>query len=193
MYTTDINKIKEQLNHVLAMIDPVYIDALSTLNKKLAKAHIDWAIGGDLGEALRTVQTQPDCIEIVTDKKGASQIFLIFKDLCSKGVFYETQKLDRTAIVVGKEYPVYLRSNYFDFKLGSVKVKVYGDMQLRIGNWEWGDILQFVPEHICVVGTRTAIVPLQVKYEIYQGLGWTDRADKIKRLITKHTPSIEAR
>ena len=193
MYATDINKIKEQLNNVLTMVDPVYVAALSTLSKKLAKEHIGWAVGGDLGEALRTIQTQPDCIEIVTSKKGASQIFLAFKELCSKGVFCETQKLDRNAVVAGKEYPVYLRSYYFDFMLGNVKVKVYGDLQYRIGNWEWGDKLEFAPEHINVIGTKTAVVPLQVKYDIYQGLGWTDRADKIKRLITKHASSIESR
>jgi len=193
MYTTDINKIKEQLNQILAMVDPIYVDALLALHKKIGKEHIDWAVGGDLGEALRTIQTQPDCIEIVTSKKGASQIFLAFENLCSKGIFCETRKLERNAIVAGKEYSAYIRSYYFDFTIGNAKVKVYGDLQYRIGNWEWGDKLEFTPEHVNVVGTKTPIVPLQVKYDIYQGLGWTDRAEKIRRLLTKQPPSATAR
>jgi hypothetical protein len=184
MYT-DIAKIKEQLSHVLALIDPVYIEALTSLNKKLAKERVEWAVGGDLAEALRTIQTKPDCIEIVTSKKGASQIFLALKEYCAQGVYFQTQKLERNALINGKEYPVYLRSHYFEFILRGVKVKVYGDLQYRVNDWEWGDVLEFTPDHTYIVGAKTAVVPLQLKYELYQGLGWTDRAEKISLVLAK--------
>jgi hypothetical protein len=189
MYTTDVSKIREQLNRVLSMIEPSYIDALLMLHKKLAKEHVDWAVSGDLAEALKTVQTKPDCIEIVTSKKGATQIFLTFKDLNPKGIFFETQKLARNALVNGKEYPIYVRSHYFEFTLDGIKVKVYGDLQYRISDWEWGDTFQFTPEHVYVVGAKTAIVPLQIKYEIYQGLGWADRAEKIGQVLARRPSS----
>jgi hypothetical protein len=189
MYTTELSKIREQLKSVLAFIDPAYVDALLLLHKKLAAQHIDWAVSGDLGEALRTVQVQPDCIEIVTTKKGAIQIFLAVKERATKGVFYQIQRLGRDATVAGKEYPVYVRSHYFDFILNGVKIKVFGDPQYRVGNWEWGDKLEFAPEHIYVVGAKTAVVPLQVKYDIYQSLGWTDRVEKISQVINRR-PSI---
>jgi hypothetical protein len=187
MGETDINKIRQQLTGVLTTVEPTYIDAVLALNKRLAKEHVEWALGGELGEALRNVQAKPDCVEIVTSKKAATQIFLNFRELGTEGMYIQTHKLDRNAVVEGKEYPAYTRSYYFDFNLDGVKVKVHGDLQYRIGNWEWGDKLEFTPEHISVVGVKTAVVPLQVKYEIYQSLGWTDRAEKIKQALTKFT------
>jgi hypothetical protein len=185
MYTTDIDKIKEQLSHVLATVNPAYVNVLLALHKRLAKERVEWALGGELGEAFKTIQVEPDCIELITNKKGAAQIFLACKDLNPQGVYFQTQKLARNAIVEGKQYPVYVRSYYFDFMLSGIKVKVHGDLQYRIGSWEWGDKLEFAPEHISVVGVKTAVVPLQVKYEIYQGLGWKDRAEKVRQALTK--------
>jgi hypothetical protein len=189
MYTTNVNKIKEQLSTVLAIIEPAYIEALLSLHKKLTTQRIDWAVSGKLGEALRTVQVKPDCIEIVTSKKGAIQIFLAVKERDTKGVFFQIQRLERDAAINGKEYPVYVRSHNFDFILGGVKIKVYGDPQFRIGNWEWGDKLEFAPEHIYVVGAKTAVVPLPVKLDLYQSLGWTDRAEKISQVLNRR-PTI---
>jgi hypothetical protein len=190
MYTTDVSKIKQQLNTVLALVDPTYVDTLLYLHKKLGQEHIEWAVGGELAEAFRTIQTNPDCIEIVTSKKGATQIFLAMKEYGASGVYFQTQRLERNAIINGKEYPAYIRSHYFDFTLAGIKVKVYGDLQYRVNDWEWGDKLEFTPEHIYIVGTKTAIVPLQVKYEIYQGLGWTDRAEKVSQILTKRAPIV---
>ncbi len=190
MYDTDIDKIKQQLSTVVALIDPAYIEALLLLQSKLVKEHIEWAVSGELGEALRTVQVKPDCIEIVTSKKGATQIFLAVKEYGAKGIYFQTQKLERNAVVNGKEYPAYIRSHYFDFTINGVKFKVYGDLQYRVSDWEWGDKLEFTPEHIYIVGTKMALVPLLVKYEIYQGLGWTDRAEKISQLIVKRSPIV---
>ncbi len=182
----EIEKIKEQLSHVLAVIEPAYVDAILMLHKRLDKDHVTWAVGGDLGEALKTVQAQPDCLEIVTDRNGAAQIFLAFKGVVRKGVYFQTQRLNRNAMLGGKEYPVYARSYYFDFTICGVKVKVHGNLQYRVSDWEWGDKLEFTPEYVSVTGTRTAIVPLQVKYDIYQGLGWTDRAEKVSQILNRH-------
>jgi len=186
MYTTDIAKIRQQLSRVLAVIDPIYIDTILSLHKRLDKEHIFWAIGGNLGETLRAVQVEPDCIEILTDRKGAAQIFMAFKEFSRKGVLFQTQRLERKAVAEDMEYPVYARSYYFDFSLNGVKVKVYGDLQFKVGNWEWGDKLEFTPEHVSVVGAKTAIVPLRLKYQLYQDLGWADRAEKISQVIDKH-------
>ncbi len=188
MYT-DIEKIKAQLNHVLAIIEQPYINALLSLHKRLAKKNIEWAVSGELGEALRTVQVQPNCIEIVTSKKGAAQIFLAVQELNPTGVFFQTHRLPRNAELGGKEYPIFLRSHYFDFAVDGVKVKVYGDLQFKIADWDWGDKLEFSPEHIYLIGLKTAVVPLSVKYEIYKSLGWADRAEKISQVLTKSMPN----
>ena len=187
MFTTDIERIKQNLENVLTVIDPNYVETLTNLHKRFLKEHIEWAIGGELGEALRAVPVTPDCIEIITTKKGAAQIFLAVEELNPKGIFFQTQKLPRNAIVAGKECPVYTRSYFFEFTLNTIKIKVHGDLQYRISDWEWGDKLEFVPEDVYIVGLRTAVVPLQLKYEIYQQLGWADRAEKIDRVLSRRT------
>jgi hypothetical protein len=190
MYTTNVEKIREQLSRVLAIIEQPYINALLTLHKNLAKKNIEWAVSGELGEALRTVQVKPDCVEIVTSKKGAAQIFLAVQEHSPTGVYFQTHRLPRNAELGGKEYPVYVRSHYFDFAVDGVKVKVYGDLQFKIADYDWGDKLEFTPEHIYLVGLKTAVVPLAVKYAIYQSLGWEDRAGKIRQVIAKSTPNL---
>jgi hypothetical protein len=185
MFETDVNKIKEQLNKVLSLVDPAYIEALLSLHKKLANENIEWAVGGDLGEALQTIQIEPDCIEIVTSKEGADRIFFAVKEYNPKPLEDQTAKLGRNAQVNGIEYPIYIRSHYFEFFLGCVKIKVHGDMQFKINDWDWGDKLEFTPEYVNVAGAKTAVVPLQVKHEIYQNLGWTDRSEKIEQRTGK--------
>jgi hypothetical protein len=187
VYTTNLTKTKAQLSNMLTVVDKTYVETLLQLHKKLARRGIDWALSGDLGEALKTVQVTPDCFEIVTTRRGAAQIFLAVQDCSPTGVYFQTHKLSRNALVDGKVYPVFVRSYYFEFTINDIKVKVYGDMQLRISDWGWGDRLDFTPEHVYVVGEKTAVVPLSIKYEIYRRLGWADRAEKILGVLLKHT------
>jgi hypothetical protein len=185
MPETDINKIKEILSTVLSLVDPAYIEALLSLHKALDHNSFEWAVGGDLGEALQTIQVEPDCIEIVTSKDGTERIFLALKEFSPKDISLQIIKLGRNAIVNGIEYPVYTRSYYFELFLGCVKVKVQGDLEYKINDWDWGDKLEFVPEYVNVAGSKTAVVPLKVMHEIYKNLGWTDRSEKIEQRINK--------
>jgi hypothetical protein len=190
MYTTDIDKIKDQLSEVLSVVDPVFVETLISLHERLDKESFEWAIGGELGEALRAVQGEPDCIEIVTSKEGADRIFLAFKEESRNAAELQIQKIGRNASVNGKEHQVYVRSYYLEFFLGCVRIKVFGDMQYKIDDWDWGDKLEFQPEYVYVAGVKTAVVPLQIKQEIYQNLGWSDRAEKIEHVISKGKESL---
>ena len=185
MIVSESAKIKESIENAAPTIEPQYIDALMFLHKRLTKNHVEWAVGGELGEALRAVQVKPECIEIVTSKKGAAQIFLAVKEYAPKGVYFQIQKLDRNAVVDEKEYPVFLRSYYFEFSLGRIKVKVHGDLQFRIKDQDWSEKVSFNPEYMYVEGTKTAIVPLHIKYDIYRHLGWNDRIEKIMQAAAK--------
>jgi hypothetical protein len=187
MYATNLTKTKSQLSNVLTVVDKTYVETLLQLHRKLARRGIEWTLSGDFGEALKTVQVTPDCFEIVTSRRGAAQIFLAVQDCNPTGVYFQTHKLSRNALLDGKEYPVSVRSYYFEFTINGVKVKVYGDMQLRVGVREWGGKFDFTPEHVYVMGEKTAVVPLSVRYEIYQQLGWTDRAEKILQVLLKRT------
>ena len=93
------------------------------------------------------------------------------------------QQLPREATINDKQYPAYVRSHYFEFDLNSIKVKVHGDLQFKISDWDWGDKFEFTPGFVHVVNKKTAVVPLYVKYELYQNLGWTDRAEKIAWVV----------
>lgn len=185
MVVSEGSRIKAGMGNFRPFVESHYIEALLFLHKKLTRNHVDWAVGGELGEALRTVPVKPDCIEIVTSKRGAAQIFLAVKEYAPRGVYFQIQKLNRNAVIDEKEYPVYVRSYYFEFTLGTIKVKVHGDLQFRIKDWEWSEKLSFNPEYMYVVGTKTAIVPLHIKYDLYHQLGWTDRIEKIMQAAAK--------
>jgi hypothetical protein len=185
LYKKDIDKIKNQLNNVLSFVDPAYIEVLLTIHNTLENEQIEWALGGEIAEALQTVQVEPDCIEIVTGKEGAEKIFSVVKQYNPKTMEFQTNKLTRNAIINGIEHPIYVRSYYFDFFINCVKIKVHGDMQYKINDWDWGDKLEFTPEYVNVTGVRIAVVPLEVKQEIYKNLGWTDKLEKIEPKIKR--------
>ncbi len=178
-------EVMEQLSRVLAIIPQKYIDALLTLHAKLDGKQVEWSVGGDLGEELRTVKVNPDCVEILTSKEGAEQIAEAAKEFNPSKIAFQTRQLARNARLQEKEYPVYARSYYFEFKIDTTEVRVHGDLQYRVDEWEWGDILQFTPEYVNVVGQKFSVVPLSLKYEFYQQLGWGDRADKVQQVLER--------
>jgi hypothetical protein len=170
---------------VLFIVPIKYVNAISSLHQRFEGKNINWVVNGDLAEALRTVQVEPDCIEIICAKQDAEKIFQVVQDLNPSPIKYQSRQLTRNAVIDGSEFPIQLRSYYFDFNLESVMVKVQGDLQFRVGNWDWGDIFLFAPEYVYVVGKKTAITPLTIKAELYQYFGWTDRFEKVKVVIQK--------
>ncbi len=177
--------ILNKLYEVLYVISSQYVKALVALHQRFKNKNIKWVVNGDLAEALRTVQVDPDCIEIICTKQDAEKIFQAVQDLNPSPFNYQTSQLSRNAIINGSEFPIHVRSYYFDFNLHSVLVKIQGDLQFKVGNWDWGDIFLVAPEYVYVVGKKTAITPLTVKAELYQHLGWADRFEKVKEVIQK--------
>lgn len=179
----------EQLSHFLTIIPQKYVDTLLTLHEKLDDKKIKWIVSGDLAERLRLVKVDPDCIEIVTSKDGAEQIFQAVQEFKPQKVNVQTRRLQRDAVVGKEKFPVYVRSYYFEFNVKGVNVKVQGDLQFKVGVWDWGDIFDFNPEYVYVTGKKIAVTPLPIQYEFYQTLGWMDRAEKIaiikKPLVAK--------
>jgi hypothetical protein len=176
------------VNGILSLAPVPYVNALLTLHDKLDDKNVDWVVGGDLGEVLRTVNTSPDSVEILVSKGGADVVALAVAEFNPSKVKLETQQLPRNATVEGKEYPAYIRSYYSEFNISEVNVKVHVDLQYRINSWEWGDKLEFKPEYVSVVGKTTAVVPLSIKYELYQLLGWTDKVEQIKEALERQRP-----
>jgi hypothetical protein len=173
----------DQLSNILTVIPQKYFDAILTLHETLSGKEIKWIINGDLAERLRVVKANPDCIEIVTSKDGAEQIFASVQRFMPQPVKLQTQQFTRNAVIAGEELPVYSRSYYFEFNIKDVAVKVQGDLQFKVGNWDWGEVFNFDPEYVYVTGKKIAVTPLSILYEFYQMIGWADRAEKIARII----------
>ncbi len=161
------------------VIEKSFIDSLLIIHSKIKNLGVKWAVGGDLGESLRSVDVKPDCVEVLTDKEGAHRIFEAMREYTSSEPHLLDQSLPRNAFIKGQDYPVYIRSHYFEFKIDSVKIKIHGDIQFKVDNWDWGDPVEFDPEYVYIVGAKTPVVPLLVKAELYQNLGWTDRLEKV--------------
>lgn len=167
-------------NPYVMLVSPHFVSALLKFHEKLEGKNVKWILSGDLGEAFKSVRVAPDCVEIVTSKEGAEQINQAVAQYAPQPVEYRVQQLPRNALVQGQEFPVYVRSYSFEFKIDQVPFRVFGDLQFKLGDWEWGDTFEFEPDTIYVVNRRTLVAPLQVKYELYHALGWMDRAEKIK-------------
>ena len=177
----------DQLSHFLTVIPQKYVDALLTLHAKLDGKEIKWIVSGDLAERLRVVKVDPDFIEIVTSKDGTEQIFEAVQEFMPQPIRFQTQQLTRNAKIAGEELPVFARSYYFEFNIKDVTVKVEGDLQFKVGRWDWGEVFDFDPEYVYVTGKKIAVTPLLIQYEFYHMLGWMDRAEKIAQIIKPHT------
>lgn len=175
----------DQLNNFLTIIPQKYVDALLTLHEKLKDKNIKWIVSGDLAERLRIVKVDPEYIEIVTSKDATENIFLAVQEFKPQKGSVQTKQIARNAVIAGEEFPVYSRSYYFEFNINGVNVKVQGDLQFKVGKWDWGEVFDFTPEYVYVTGKKIAVTPLLIQYEFYQSLGWLDRAEKIARIIKK--------
>lgn len=178
--SSDVEKL---MNQVVTLIPVSYVDALLTFNSKLEGRDIAWSVTGNLGEALRTVHVEPDYVDIVTNSVGAEQIFQAVQEYTPSEIQQVTETLPRKAVVDEKEYPTSVRSYFFKFKIGSVEFRIHGDLQYRIADWDWGDKFEFDPDYVYIVGQKISVVPLTIKYNLYRGLGWTDRAEKIMKVL----------
>ncbi len=173
-----------------AVIPGPYLDVLLILHDKLKNVKDTWAVGGQLGESLRAVRNDPTSVEILTSEKGVEQIFQAITEYSPTVPTAKTEKLSRDALIEGKAYPTYLRSLYSEFQIRNIKVKVFGNLQIKINDWDWGDPLEFSPEFTIVVGKKIDVVPLAIKLELYTLLGWIDRAEKIKKVLARRKPRI---
>jgi hypothetical protein len=175
----------KQLDQIISVIPKPYLDALLALHEKLDEKNLKWIVDGDLSECMHVVQIVPKCIEIVASKDDAQHFFQAVQEFNPSPISLQTCQLQRNAIVDGKEYPVYVRSLYFDFTLNTVLVKVQGELQFKVADWNWGEIYDFEPDYVNIVGKRIAVTPLEIKLQLYQSLGWTDRSEKIDPIVQK--------
>lgn len=154
------------------------------LGKLLKGTKITWGIWGDASEVISSVNVRNvDHIEILTSKEGCEEICRILKDYVVRKPALVEKRVDRDADVDGHIFPIFMRSHYAELSIDNAKVEVHGDEQIKVGEWEWGDPLEFKPSEINVIGTMVPIVPLNLKSELYLGLGWLDRVALISDAV----------
>lgn len=142
-----------------------------------------WSVGGDTSEIIQGVHVNPASIEIFTDKEGMVEFIEKVADYNPSPVAPMERKLDRAADLEGKELPVLVRANQSQFVVDGVDVSVYSDYQFKVGDWEWGDPVEFEPAAVNIAGTSVPIMHSRIMSEIYMMLGWTDRVDMISDAV----------
>jgi hypothetical protein len=168
-----------------ALIASPIVKCLLEVSKSLKGSKTMWAVGGDLGETMNGVLVKPEWVEILTNEEGAHEISQLMKEHNPTKVRLVQERLPRDAEVGGQKLPVYVRSHYCELTVNNVKVKVRGALQYKVDNWEWGDPLEFQPDAVYVVGEKIAVVPLQIESELFIGLGWMDKVERIATAMAK--------
>lgn len=153
------------------------------LGGRLKDIRAKWAMGGDAGEVIKGVNVRTNHLEILTTKEGCEEICQLLADYVTLPPAMKETKLARDTDVDGKLHPVYVRSHYAELTINKVRVEVHGDEQIRVGEWEWGDPLDFEPDYSYIVSEKVPIVPLRLKQELDLGLGWLDRLELISKAI----------
>jgi hypothetical protein len=157
------------------------------LGSLLKSSEEKWAIGGDAGEIVQGVAVTADHIEILTTKKGCEAMSAI---LAPHQILppTETEKtLGKDAVVEGMPCPAYVKSEYAEFILDGVKVEVYGDLRIKVGERDWSDPLEFEVAKVNMVGKALPVVTLELSNRVYTylGLNWVDRVQKISEAVKR--------
>jgi hypothetical protein len=163
----------------IVMLSPPLTRCSIKLGKALAGLSSKWVISGNASEIMMGVNLQADDIVILTTKDGCEEICRRLSDHKPSIPNSVQTKLGRDADVGGTMHPVYIKSNYAELFMDNVKVKIHGDLQIKVGEWEWGDPLDWEAQYTNITGVRIPIMPMVLKSELYLGLGWLDRMELI--------------
>ncbi len=169
----------------LVVLSKPLLDATIVIGRALEHCANKWAIGGDVAEVISGVNVSPDHIAILTTAAGCDEITNKLAKYQVEPPDRVEKKLEREAEVDLKPYKVRIKSYTSTFNIEGSRLDVHGDLQIKVGDWDWGDTLDFEPDYVYVVGVKVPIVPLKTKTELYTGLGWMDRATKIHHAVMR--------
>ena len=151
-----------------------------------------WAMAGDAGELLSGVAVRTDHLSILTTTEGCEEISKKLVEHMVENPGIVERKLDREARVDLSSYSVQIKSQEAKFQIDGQRLDVYGGLQIRVGEWEWGDPLDYEPDYVYVGSEKMPVLPIRLKKELYIGLGWMDRVKKINEAMTRrhHGPGF---
>lgn len=169
----------------LIVLSKPFLDATILVGKALVDSTNKWAVGGDVAEVISGVNVTPDHMAILTTREGCDEVARKLVKYQLEPTRLVERQLERDAKVDLKPYTIRIKSYMSRFDIGGTRLDVHGELQIKVGDWDWGDPLDFEPDHVYVVGVKVPIVPLKMKSELYTGLGWTDRATKIHEAVRR--------
>ena len=136
-----------------------------------------------MAEKFAGVAVIPKEVEILTNMEGIEKIMAALSEYGPTPVTLVERKLARPAEIDSKNYPVFIRSHQSTLAVKGVPVVVDGEYQIKVGDWEWGDSLEFKPSVVNVVGAEVPVMPVRLAGEIYITMGWLDRSQMISDAI----------
>jgi len=169
----------------LVVLRKPLLDATVVIGKTLANCTNKWALGGDVAEVISGVNVQPDHIAILTSREGCDEISGKLANYQVEPPRMVERDLERDAKVDLKLHKIRVKSYISRLNVEGSRLDVHGDLRIKVGDWDWGDPIDFEPDYVYVVGIKVPIIPLKMKSELYTGLGWTDRATKIHEAVMK--------
>lgn len=169
----------------LVVLSKRLLDSTTTIGKVLEGCPNKWAISGDVAEVISGVNVEPNHVTILTDRAGCDEISRRLAKYSIAPASVVERRLEREAKIGLQSYAVMIKSYLARFDIEGSKLDVHGDLQIKVGEWDWGDPVDYEPEYVYVVGVKVPVVPLQLKSEIYSGLGWRDRAAKIHEAVVR--------
>ena len=163
----------------LVVLDKPLLDATIEVGNLLKDCHAKWALAGDIGEILNGVNVQPDHLTILTSFAGCEEISRKLEEFQVEASRYVETQIRRKAEIESKPMPITIKSYASQFNVNGQTLNVHGDLRIKVGDWDWGDPIDYEPEDVYVVGVKVPVVPLELKIQLYRGLGWYDRVSKI--------------
>lgn len=184
-YVSGVHKDRLPRPEELIVLAKPLLDATVRIGGLLKYLQVKWAMAGDIGEILMGVNVKPDHLTILTSADGCDQIRDKLGTSNVGTAHVLERKLDRDAEIDLTHYPVYIKSYEARFDLDGQRLDVHGDLQIKVGDWDWGDPLDYEPDYVYVVSEKVPVLPLKLKSDLYMGLGWIDRVRKIKEAEAK--------
>jgi len=174
----------------LVVLSKPLLQATIRIGELLKDCSAKWAFAGDLGEILFGVNVEPDHITIITTSAGCDDISKKLTPFLVQAPRTTERRVKRSAEINLKPLPINVRSYSSSFNIQGQKLDVHGDLQIKVGDWDWGDSIDFEPEYVYVVGVKVPAAPLELKKELYRGLGWYDRVSKIHAAMARRHHKI---
>ena len=174
----------------LVVVSQPILNATIRIGQLLQDISEKWAIGGEAGEILSGVNVRPDHITILTTTEGSKLVGKKLETFHQEEARIIERQLERKAEIDPIPLPVRIKSLSSQFRIDGQRLDVHGDLQIKVGDWDWGDPLDFEPDYVNVVGVQIPVVPVELKRELFLGLGWTDRVKMITQAMARRHHNI---